>query len=417
MAPGPDVRAKISLFSLVSENQALALTWIGQTVSKVGNGVNLVVLGWTVYQLTGSPAIMGLVMAANALPQLIFALYGGVLADRFSRRKVVLVADSASGVTTCALAIGAVLSMLTGGWLILAAAILGGAGAIYGPAYRSIVSDLVEPENYGRANGLLQASASTAQIVGPGIAGGIFAFGGAAAGFGFDTATFAIAVGCMMFTRLPMATVRYAGTVWNGVSEGLGFACRQRWMRSALALALSLNAFAMAPFVILLPSIVKSIHESSALLSSAVAVELGAAAIVSVLLGRVQSDGAYRSLGLLAAVLGAGVLILGVSTSALTVLLATALVGIGLGFEVVESTLILSRTPADLVSRVFSVDIMLSFAVLPLAYVTVGVLARAAYGRTVLTAGGAVVVAIGLTATFLARISQDQSVLTDGPSR
>ena len=404
----PDMRGNSSSLALVLTNRPLALVWIGQTISKVGNGAYLVVLGWTVYKVTGSAAAMGLVMAANTVPQLALVLYGGVLADKFSRRKVVLIADSVSALVTCALAAGAALDRLTAGWLVLAAVLLGAAGAFYGPAYRSIVPDVVEPDKYGAANGLLQASANVAQIAGPALAGGIFAIGGATAGFGFDAATFAVAAACMVFTRFPAAAVRYTGTVWNGILEGARFAGQQGWMRSMLGLALSLNTFAMAPFVVLLPSVVRSIHESPELLSGAIALELAAAAVASWLVGRVSGEAAYHWMGLLAAMLGAGVAILGLGSSAATVLVAAALVGIGLGFEVAESTLILSRTPAGLVSRVFSLDIVLSFAVLPLAYVIVGVLARAAGARAVLIAGGTVVVAIGLAAAFLAYASQGQ---------
>jgi MFS family permease len=84
-----------------------ALLWTGQTLSRLGNGVYEVALGWTVFAKTGSATSMGIVLAAFSIPQVLFLLVGGVFGDRYDRRKILLAAD-----VIASIAMGTVAAMI-----------------------------------------------------------------------------------------------------------------------------------------------------------------------------------------------------------------------------------------------------------------------------------------------------------------
>src|SRR5712691_2118338 len=84
-------------YAAVLRNRDFVLVWFGQTVSEVGNGAYQVALGWTVYAVTRSTTDLGIVLAANAIPQVLLFMFGGVLGDRLPRRTVILAADATAG--------------------------------------------------------------------------------------------------------------------------------------------------------------------------------------------------------------------------------------------------------------------------------------------------------------------------------
>ena len=130
-----------------------ALLWGGQTGSLIGDGVFLVAMAWQVYALSNAPTALSMVGIAMTVPTIVLLLIGGVVTDRFDRRRVLLAADVVRGV---AVGLMAVLS-LTGTlelWHMFGLVALYGAGtAFFGPAFDAIVPDLL-PES-GLAQGEL----------------------------------------------------------------------------------------------------------------------------------------------------------------------------------------------------------------------------------------------------------------------
>jgi MFS transporter, DHA3 family, tetracycline resistance protein len=397
----PRRKPRRSPLSQVFGSRSFTLIFTGQMISKFGNGVYLVALGWTVYHVTRSAADMGIVLAVGAVPQLLLVVFGGVLGDRLPRRAIILVSDFISALATGALAASAAFYHLSFSDLIVASAVLGAASALYSPAYRAIVSDAVDEEYYAAANGVIQAGTNVAQIIGPGVAGVIYAFGGAAVAFGLDAATFLVAVVVMIFTSLPERRVSYRGTLWADIREGFSFLYRTQWLRIMTGLALIANAFCLAPFFVLLPLVVERTGGGSRALGLTVALEVGATGLTSLWLGRqrrMRRPGV--KLSILGVCLGFGVLIVGISNLLAVVITGSVLIGIGFGFDVVETTLIQVRVPRSLLSRVFSVEILSSFAVLPVGYIVAGGLEKAIGITALLAGGGLVLVGASFAAIF-----------------
>lgn len=147
------------------------LLFIGQSVSKLGNALVPVALTFALLENTHSAADLSYVLGSQSAAQVAFLLAGGVIADRMSRRSVMLTSDAVRGAAEAIL--GALLVIgRPAVWAIGALAVVqGAAGAAFLPASTGLVPALVKPANLQQANQLQQVSGAAATIAGPAIAG------------------------------------------------------------------------------------------------------------------------------------------------------------------------------------------------------------------------------------------------------
>jgi MFS family permease len=372
-----------------------ALFWAGQSISKVGNGIYQVGLAWVVYQSTGSTAAMGIVLAANATPEIALTLFGGTLSDRIPRRAVVLAADCAAGLVTLGLTLISARHGLSLPVLVTAAILLGVVTAFFRPAYSAMNRDLIQPEDFRAANALLSVSANAARVLGPAAGGLAYGLGGSTLLFGLDAASFFIAVAAMLFTRTrsrPASTQQQS--LIRDLVAGLRYTATTPWLLLVLAISMIANCACLAPFFVLLPELVRVHHHGASILGLLTSTEVLASIAGVLVIGRLRGVRANRALLLLASAIGAGTIALGAMAGFLPALfLGAALVGAGLSFDVIENTLIQVQVPEELLSRVYSVNVVVSFALLPIGYAAAGFLARWAGASWVLAGGGAVLIA------------------------
>ena len=147
----------------------------GQAVSLTGTWMQQTALGWLVYSITGSELFLGFLGMALALPVLLFTLFGGILADKFNKKNILMITQSLS--TIPALFLAALIAMdIKNVWLILASAlVLGTINAIDIPARQSFTIEIAGRENLQGAVALNSTAFHTARLVGPAIAGFIIA--------------------------------------------------------------------------------------------------------------------------------------------------------------------------------------------------------------------------------------------------
>jgi MFS family permease len=176
--------------------------WAGQLVSLVGSGLSAFAIAVWVYGETGDVADLARLACAGYLPLVVVAPYGGVLADRFDRRIVMLACDLASAVAI-ALALGcAGAGRLSPGVATLLVAVASSAGAIQWPAYEAALVAMVPADRLGRANGLVELSRGAAQLLAPVIGGVAYAAIGLGGILAIDVASFAIGI-------LPLVAIRF----------------------------------------------------------------------------------------------------------------------------------------------------------------------------------------------------------------
>jgi MFS family permease len=193
---------KVGYRALVG-NRDFVLIWLGQTISRFGDTFQDLALVWFALQLLGHDYwSVGLILFAECTPYLLFGLLGGVVSDRWDRKKVMIVSDIARGLVVLLLPLLDILGMLALWHLVAIAFLLTSLRVFFQPALQAAVPQLVNEDQVVAANGLLFASYQAASVLGPLAAGFLFAALPVRMLFALNSATFFISALSICFIRL-----------------------------------------------------------------------------------------------------------------------------------------------------------------------------------------------------------------------
>jgi hypothetical protein len=221
----------------VLRRREFRLVFLAQGVSVLGDRMVAVALAFAVLSVGGTPSDVGLVLACRMLPMVVCLLAGGVVADRVSRRAVMVTADvvrvGTQGATGVLLVAGAAHV-----WSIASlAAVAGGAAGFFNPASTGLLPALVPPEEVQAANGLRSTAMAGGEIAGPAIAGVLVAGAGPGWAILADAATFAVSAACLANLRLPRRMAREVEASFARELRDGWTAFRSRtWVWSAVAI-------------------------------------------------------------------------------------------------------------------------------------------------------------------------------------
>jgi MFS family permease len=187
------------------------LLFLGRVVSMVGNALAPVGLAFAILRLTGSKSDLGIVLAARQVPQLIFLLFGGVLADRLPRHRVMVGSSLLSAASQ-----GTVAALLLAGhaqlWQLAAlSAVNGSSTAFFFPASQGILPQTVPPSQLQNANALLRLGLNGTAIGGPALGGALVAVANPGWALAADAASFLLSAVFIGAMRMP-AAARMAGS-------------------------------------------------------------------------------------------------------------------------------------------------------------------------------------------------------------
>jgi MFS family permease len=174
--------------------------WLGQVTSVVGNAVSLIALPALILPHRG-PAAFGLVIAAEAASAVLLLLFGGVVADRYSRSFIMAVSD-----IICVVGIGGFLLFAANGPLVIlmgSAALVGIGSALYQPAHRAAMPQVVSEDLLQQANALDSSTKRLGSAGGALLAGLLIATVGVQGAFLFDIGTYAVSLATLLWLRLP----------------------------------------------------------------------------------------------------------------------------------------------------------------------------------------------------------------------
>jgi MFS family permease len=177
---------------------AFRALWLASVFSSLGTFLQAVAGSWLMLELTGSATWVGLMVASNLLPTLFLAVVAGAIADLFDRTKVMIFAQSLSGVSAAAMAVVAATDRLTPGVLLGLGLVLGVGVAFNLPAWQSFVPDLVPRGMVASAVALNSVAFNVARAIGPAIGGLILATLGAQVAFGLNALSYAAVVGVLV---------------------------------------------------------------------------------------------------------------------------------------------------------------------------------------------------------------------------
>jgi MFS family permease len=187
----------------VLRTREFRLLFSGQAVSVLGDRMATVALAFAVLEIGGSASEVGLVLAAGAFPLVVTVLAGGVVADRASRRAVMVVADLVRVVSQGVLAALLIAGVAEVWMLALLAGVTGAATGFFGPASTGLLPEVVLVEQLQPANGLRASAVSTGETLGPVVGGVLVAAAGAGWAIAIDAGTFAVSASCLAMLRVP----------------------------------------------------------------------------------------------------------------------------------------------------------------------------------------------------------------------
>jgi MFS family permease len=298
----------------------------GQAVSLVGTWMQTVAQGWLVLELTGSGTALGLVAAAQFLPLLLLAPYGGVLADRMDKRRLLLATQAALGVLALTLGVLTVTGAVELWMVVVLALGLGVSTAIDNPARQAFAQEMVGASRVRNAVTLNSILVNTARAVGPAVAGVLIATVGTGLCFLINAGSYiAVLAALLTMNVAALQPSPRAERAAGQVREGLAYVGRTPELLVPLIM-LALVGTLTYEFSVVLPLLARSFGGGPGtygLLTSA----MGAGAIVGGLVVAGRGTTGLRPLTAAAAMFGTAVLLTAAAPTAVVAAAALVIVG------------------------------------------------------------------------------------------
>lgn len=388
-------------------------------LSTFAAGMWSVAMVYQVRRLEGGPVELSMVATANAVGLLCFVLFGGIMADRHSCRRIVLLVETFSQAlmsVTALLAMSGALEL----WHLMITGFLSGAGAaFFYPAYSALLPKMLPKDQLLAANGLegtVRPVVHTA--LGPMTAGFLVA------AFSPAHAIIGVAIvhllAWLMLRRIPNRKAYNAVTVGDGEStpgiirqlrEGVGYTVRTRWLLWTLMFSVISVFTFIGPFEVLLPFIVSdNLHGDAKLFSFALAFFGVGSALGSLLIASAKFPRRYLSLMTACWCLGTLPLaLIGYVDEAWMLFIILLAFGItdAVGM-VIWGTLLQRRVPSRLLGRISSLDFFVSLALMPLSMAVAGPLTQVLSLQTIFIIAGLASPIFGIIAWWAGKFSRDE---------
>ena len=356
--------------------------WLGMLFLMTGMQMQMIVRGYLTYELTNSPLRLGLVSAGFAIPMLTLALFGGAIADRVERKRVIQIGQSMSAVL--ALAIG--ISVFTGSvtWIHLfgVSIVQGAVFSFLMPSRQALIAQLVGKDNLTNAMSLDAAAMSATTLIAPTIGGGLYNI------INPEGVYFLIAVCCVLavvftsFVKTPSGVKsRSSVPMLNDIKSGLAYVIHSRMVLVLLVMGLATSLLAM-PFRFLMPVFVVDVYNKGPEAMGLLVTIMGLGSLVGAL--TIATIGKWhRGALLLGGSLLSGVALMMIALFPSYIAAAAIMILLGLGDagrRALNQAMIMEEVEDEFRGRVMSV-FMMNFGLMPLGVLPAGLLAEAMGGQ------------------------------------
>ena len=374
-------------------NRDFLFLWLGMLGSLTAMGMQMVANGYLAYELSGSASGLGVVTAAWGIPQLLLSPLGGVVADRFSKRNLMLTTQSVLGVMTL-INVFLIMTGLIQIWHMVALGLVQGAVFAFNmPARQAIIPLIVGRENIANAIALNNAGMNLTRIVGPAIAGLIIAMPGIGIAGAYGIMALCYVVALLMLLQLPSqqgnTKVRH-GSVMQEMLNGAHYVADHSRLRLLLVGAFAFVLFAM-PYQILMPVFALRVHgvgpEGLGLLAGTSGVGALIGSMIVAYFSASPNKGALQTL----AGIGVGIFLVMFAFAPTYALAAAMMLMVGAAgnmYMALNSTMIMTSTDASMHGRVMSIY-MMTFSLMPLTALPMGLLADTIGVQWTVAIGGA----------------------------
>jgi MFS family permease len=361
-------------------NRNYTLFFAGQSVSQIGTWMQRTAVIWVIYSLTHSASMIGFAVFAQQFPSFLLSLFGGVVADRYSRYKILLVTQTASMIQAILLAVLILTNHYVIWEILTLSAILGTINAFDVPARQPMVHEMVDDKaDLANAISLNSAMVNMARLVGPALSGMVLQRFGAGICFSINAASFIaviISLLLMKFPELKPSAVRKKVT--SELAEGLSY-LKQTPAISMLIVLLICLSLLILPYDTMEPVFAKVIFKGNATTYGYISGCIGLGALVgSFLLASAKKGINFRMILLLSiAVLGTGLILFSRMNHFALALPFAVILGLGSITPMSTSiTIIQMEAAPHMRGRVMSYVAMSYFGMLPLGSLLIGTVSQ-----------------------------------------
>jgi len=378
----------------------------GQSISLIGTWVQQVALSWTTYQLTHSSFLLGLVSFAGQFPLFIETPFAGVLVDRFSRHRILIITQTLAALQAFVLAVVVSTGVLSVWNLVALNLFAGMILAVDLTARQAFIVDMV-----GSGHDLPNAVALNAFVInggrmlGPAIAGLLLTIVSPAVCFYVNAISYIPVIAALVAMRVKRhATVAMKSSAVSDLLEGIKYAVGFPPIRSVLLLV-ALVSLAGLPYAVLMPVLAAEIFHGNAHTLGWLMTAPGIGALVGTvyLASRKSIYGAGLRIAVGAVMFGAGLIAVGLARNLFVAIVALALLGLGMIVQLATSNMILQTiVEDDKRGRVMSLYTMAFMGMAPFGSLISGALAHRIGVQMTMLCGGVLCSVGGLL--FAARI-------------
>lgn len=387
---------------------------VANLISRFGDSLDSIAFGWMIYVLTGSKLLLGTILAVNALPNILFSPFAGVLVDRLKKKNVIVIGYIGRGAIVSLTAFLFLTNLLQPWHLFVFTFINSTLETFTNPALSSIMPLLLPKELFLTANAFSSSAYQTAELIGLIVAGSTIAFFGISGAIFVDGATFFLAALLISAISLKGDTRSNqsltSNTYFTEFKEGFSFIKNNTMLITTILLFAAIN-FCLSPVSVLMPVFAsENLKGGPQMLSM-----LGMSLTVGMILGGLIT-GQFGSHFKISALIIAGFVFLGINLSLLclpgniitnetaSLVLSCVSFGlIGISMPVVTSpirTYFLTITPKEILGRVSAVLGMICSCANPLGASLTGVISQYLSTATVFLSMGVLICLISLSLVF-----------------
>jgi MFS family permease len=362
-------------FSSLSE-PGFRLYWISTLATYAASQMDAMIKGWLVYRMTGSAADLGLVTLTAGVPLVIMSFFGGVVADRVDRRKLLLVTQVMAALIALTTSILIATKVIQYWHFIVLAIAQGITFAFIAPLRQSIIARSVRPENLMSAVSLSSMSYNLMGIAGPAAVGLLLTFMAAEHVYYIIVFFFVVGVILLYFLKVSRDSDSVAKAFHLDLAEGFRFIAGNRSIMLLLLIAIILSFFCV-PYLYMMPALAIGVLKLDQKALGFLLASAGIGALIGSLATGSLSNMKHKGVLMLVLLLafGGGVALCAQFNSfplALVLILCAAVSGTA--FTTLNNTMLLMKTPPALHGRVISIFTMTS-ALTPIGALPMGAMA------------------------------------------
>jgi MFS family permease len=364
--------------------------FIGQTISLTGTWMQNVAQAWLVYRLTHSELLLGTTAFLSHISTLLLGPFAGVVADRFERRRIVVICQSLFFLQALTLAILTILGKVTVTHVLTLAAFQGIVDAFDRPARQAMLIQLASREHLHNAISLNSLMYNTARVVGPSMGGMMVAAFGEGPCFALNAASFLAVIGGLLLVKIEREEPNRTAGAMSHLAEGFRYVQRNPATSSPLLLVALVN-LATAPVWALLPVFADAIFHKGSEGVGFLTASMGLGAVLGMLhlASLTTADGLHRVAFWNALILAVALIGFAWSTIYMVSSVLMALLGASvMRVNGATNTEIQTQVPEDMRGRIMGFFAAANVGVIPIGSLGGGIMAQAVGVRWTVFAGG-----------------------------